>query len=74
MTYILHPGYITGGVDNTIHFIDAPTLARLYGVDMKLCLIEYGMHSRKGLENKECYYHLYPRADGRYCLPIKEEL
>lgn len=57
--YILYPGHIPSKHDIDMHYIDAPTLARLYGVDLKDCYVfrEYGGN------------HWSPTMDG---LPILE--
>lgn len=58
--YIVHPGNVTL-LDGSIVFIDAGTLASLYG----LVFGEYDTGILES-EDKGQHVHLYPRADGKY--------
>jgi hypothetical protein len=68
--YMLHPGRVISKTDRQEHFIDAPTLARLYGVKLHDCLIVpisdalYPGHSER-LD----VIHLYPKSNGDYKVP-----
>lgn len=67
--YVLHPGYITSERDGDRHFIDALTLAKLYGVPLRQCLI-YDIRRPekiKGFVDNPNFKHLYPRYNGNYC-------
>ena len=37
--YILFPGMVVSKADGDVHYIDAPTLARLYGLDIRECIV-----------------------------------
>ena len=66
--FVLHPGEVVSRSDGDVHFISAPMLETLYGVDRRECIV-----AKKGMDapHHERYYgpdmiHLYPRDDGRY--------
>ena len=66
--YVLHPGYVTSKNDGDRHFIDAPTLAKLYGVPLHQCLI-YDIRrpeNIKGFVDNPNFKHLRPRYNGHY--------
>lgn len=71
MAYVLFPGEVVSETDGDIHYITAPELARLYGVDYKKCKVVY--HDRVGsirqyrLQPGEVALH--PRSSGDYSLP-----
>ena len=62
--YAVHPGYIQSKSDGDVHFIDAPTIIRLYGVEPDKCIVweeNFGYYT-------DCLVHLYPTFDGNYSL------
>lgn len=82
--YVLRPGIIPSKNDKDRHFIDAPTLARLYGVRMQECVIidlndpqvyvdSENKPVKRGYtrEQLDALIWLYPRYDGNYTLPEK---
>ncbi len=62
MRYVLHPGFVYSKSDGDRHYINGPTLASLYGLDFKQCV----------MGNSPRYHplpgdvHLHPRRDGQY--------
>jgi len=62
--YVLHPRYVISKTDGDEHYIDGHTLARLYQVDFRLCVISNKPGSRPMPED----INLYPRYDGEYNL------
>lgn len=58
--YVVHPGYVTL-YDNTTVFIDAGTLASLYG----LVFGEYDINTPESTDLGQ-HVHLYPRSDAKY--------
>ena len=70
--YILCPGEVRSE-DRDIHFIDAPTLARLYGVKLSECIIR-DYRNPKTLQGYDSTYlnsliWLSPKLKGNYKLP-----
>jgi hypothetical protein len=65
---ILHPGEVFSEHDRQRHFIDAPRLARLYGVRLEDCLVQdyRNPESYRGFYARKNDMHLYPRKDGSY--------
>lgn len=65
---ILHPGEVKSGNDGQRHWIDAPTLARLYGVKLEDCLVQDYRREEtyRGFRAWKDDIHLYPRSDGSY--------
>jgi hypothetical protein len=61
--YLLCPGYVTSRHDGDDHYIDAPTLARLYRVPLDECLVGDRRMAHPGL------VVLAPRFDGDYSIP-----
>ena len=72
--YMIHPGEVVSQFDGEIHYIEFSQLVKLYGVNPDECILAdvrrpetlYGL-------NMNDYIHLYPRSDGKYELPGKEE-
>jgi hypothetical protein len=62
--FVLHPGVGAGRRAGDQGHIDAPELARLYGVDIKQCLV-----FKPGQIGNDHLWHLYPREDGQYLYP-----
>lgn len=68
--FVLHPGYVRSRSDGQEHYVDAPALAKLYGVDEAECVV----HSRHPkFDNPldrdpelRALMPLFPRDDGRY--------
>lgn len=74
--YALYPGRVISQTDGDKHFIDGPTLASLYGVSMRECMIvttrmQYELGQKHLLEKAEKLIPLRPRVDGRYSVPEK---
>lgn len=76
--YVIVPGYIKSKSDGDIHFIDAPTLIRLYKVDPKECVIA---QVQKNDELKITFelpsydrslIRLGPRYHGDYTIPEEQ--
>jgi hypothetical protein len=66
----LHPGLVVSKSDGEQHFIDAPTLARLYQVQMAECIVwDDDDYSRDFYWDN--YIHLFPDANGNYKRPEK---
>lgn len=63
--YVVIPGRIRSVHDNDIHYIDAPTLMRLYNVDRKECIIRYNDFRDFG-KNFDNLIELRPRSNGKY--------
>lgn len=62
--YILHPGMVRSRNDGDLHYIDAASLAQLYGVQLRDCVVHlYNEPLRlRGLDQEDLV-HLYPRND-----------
>lgn len=70
MRYVLHPGPVISRADGQEHIINAPQLARLYGVNFRECVVVYDDEEhRDGYREQPGDVHLYPRYDGNYDLP-----
>ena len=66
MRLVLCPDYILSRSDNDVHFIDAPTLARLYRVPYRNCIIK-----NERYRHQQGDVMLWPRYDGDYSkLPV----
>lgn len=72
--YILHTGYVESKSDGQRHFIGAAELARLYGVDMRNCVVddENGQNMR-GFKPTPDDVHLWPSYRGDYTLREHEK-
>lgn len=68
LKYVIFPGPVTSGNDGDVHFIDAPTLIRLYKVDPKECVI-YHSDERDFGKSFKGLITLHPRYDGNYEIP-----
>jgi len=69
MSIFIYPGHVVSSNDGDRHYITAPQLAHLYGVDTRECIVVTPInHSRvfAGRHKKEDDIHLYPREDGKY--------
>jgi len=66
MRYVLYPGPVDSKNDRDTHFIDGPTLAKLYGVDVRKCVYA-NQHGFKELPDD---VRLFPRFDGNYTLNL----
>lgn len=64
----LYPGEVRSKVDGDFHYITAPQLARLYGVDYRKCYVIYESKERgtAGYGELKTDIHLFPRFDGAY--------
>lgn len=67
MRYVLHPGFVFSKNDDDRHFIDARTLARLYDVPLKDCVVID--QSQRGYRQHPEDVHLRPDYSGNYELP-----
>lgn len=67
--YVLHPGWVTSKFDGDRHFIEGPTLARLYGVNILDCVFIDELQYRE----QEGDIHLFPQYSGDYTLPKTKE-
>lgn len=63
--YLLCPGYVRSKEDGELHWIDVPTLAKLYGVPMIECMMLSETQGRRATD----LIPLPPRGDGDYSLP-----
>lgn len=59
--YVVIPGWVASKYDGELHYIDAPTLMRLYRVKPSECVI-----SSIGHKNGEGLIRLRPRHNGVY--------
>jgi hypothetical protein len=68
--YLVIGEYVRSKVDGDMHYVSAPELARLYGVNPEECIFDrseyFNKGFRKGCEN---LIVLRPRYDGKYRLP-----
>lgn len=71
MAYILFPGKIRSKTDGDVHYITAPELARLYGVDYRKCKVVYmdKESSFRSYRKQPNDIELHPRSGGNYQLP-----
>lgn len=73
--YLLLPGMVRSRTDGDQHFIDAPTLARLYGVKWSECVVSHDSFRDCDLgRNHEGLICLEPRFDGNYTLPVQKSI
>ena len=63
--YVLFPGNVRSANDGQKHFIGAPQLAQLYGVNYRECMVVYEEHLHE-YRAKPHHIHLHPRYDGQY--------
>lgn len=63
--YVLHPGYVSSQHDGDLHFIGGPSLARLYGVNIRDCVFGDVREYREQPGD----VHLRPQPNGDYSLP-----
>ena len=68
--YVVIPGKILSRNDEDIHFIDAPTLMRLYKVDPDECIVKHN-DERDRYHNFDGLIELRPSYRGNYELPKK---
>lgn len=64
--YLLCPGYVISQTDGDLHYISAPKLARLYGVNLNECVSD---SDRLQSRNNQHLTKLFPRFGGDYSLP-----
>jgi hypothetical protein len=74
--YVLCPGTIVSAKDGDVHFINAHTLAQLYGVRFDECVVypagDQEWHDKMRNHLRREFSHLpwlHPRYDGNYTLP-----
>lgn len=67
--YVLHPGNLINHKTGDSTRVSAPTLAKLYGVNLDECVV-LNTHGKAPFKRKASdlsgFTHLYPRADGDY--------
>ena len=70
--YVIFPGPVTSKTDGDRHYITAPQLARLYGVDIKLCRVVHRQSQTMphGCDMCPGELALHPKYNGDYTLPI----
>ncbi len=73
LKYVLVPGHVRSRHDGDLHWIGVPTLAQLYGVKLRECVV-YPDHDRAALQRQFDARHadlvwLYPQVSGDYTLP-----
>lgn len=66
--FVVIPGRMMSRSDEDIHYIDAPTLMRLYKVDPNECIVKHN-DERDRYHNFDGLIALRPRYDGDYRLP-----
>lgn len=72
--YVLIPGIVISQTDGQAHYVSAPALAYLYGVDMRDCEVyepaPYWSESFYRIANERIkgLIRLTPRSDGNYSL------
>lgn len=66
--YVVIPGRVISQSDGQFHYIDAPTLIRLYNVDPNKCVVKYKDERDLGKDFKGLI-PLRPRRDGKYEIP-----
>jgi hypothetical protein len=64
--YALCPGYVRSKTDGDLHYISAPRLAQLYGVQMSECIVY--TPERERTERMDDLVFLQPRYHGDYSL------
>lgn len=67
MTYILFPSHVRSQTDGQWHYISAPVLAQLYGVDYNKCKVVY--KDTRGYKKQEGDIELHVSFRGDYWLP-----
>jgi hypothetical protein len=65
--YLVIPGYVTSQYDGDRHWVSALRLMHLYGVDPRLCVVQY--REFPGRIHDTSLICLEPRHDGDYRLP-----
>ena len=70
--YVLIPNYVFSNNDSDRHWIDAQTLARLYGVSLRDCHIVDTRGNLHGLDIGGEHIILEPKRSGDYSLPKEE--
>jgi len=68
--YLICPGVVRSISDNDMHYVSAPKLMRLYGVNREDCIIVDNPDTARGIEWSK-YIVLRPNTAGDYSLPIK---
>ena len=66
--YVICPCYVVSKKDGDCHYIDAPTLMRLYGIDPRECIINKDHDSMRGRDTSKLIW-LSARYDDNYTLP-----
>jgi hypothetical protein len=64
--YLVCPGWISSKTDRDEHYIDAPMLMKLYGVDSRECLIRPTGSALLGWQELTDLVRLEPRYHGDY--------
>lgn len=77
--YVLYPGPLKCEKDGQSHYVSASTLVRLYGVEMRDCVV-FDPDPANRRENYEKCIHLHPRCDDECAqhdavlLPVSQSL
>lgn len=71
MKYVLHPDHVIAR-DGDMHFISFKQLIQLYGLERSDCYNNDTLGDTSCMKLEECI-HLYPREDGNYNLPEKQD-
>ena len=66
--YVICPSHVVSRNDGELHYIDAPTLMRLYGVNPMECIVNRDRASMRDIDTMKLIW-LAPRYDGKYQLP-----
>lgn len=66
--YAVHPGWMYSKNDRDKHYISAPQLIALYGVDPRECAV----WDRRWMKD-EGFIHLYPDYHGNYVVPTRSD-
>jgi hypothetical protein len=66
--YVLYPGPVTCCSDGQSHYVSASALARLYGVEMRDCIVFDPDPRNRTADYKDCV-HLHPRYDEECAAP-----
>lgn len=72
--YALYPGSVRSKTDGDLHYVGPSTLAHLYGVDLRDCMVVYEHEldkpwNRGQRDRATALPALRPRWDGNYALP-----
>lgn len=66
MTDYVYPGFVRSQTDGDLHYVSAPALVRLYGLDPKEVVQIRDPLDMRGRIFSDEDRHFYPRRDGNY--------